>query len=153
MHKIIILFFTVSLAFAGCEKMQDKTEVKQAPKELSGGEQSQDNKLNQMREGMTQDGTMEETQKLVKEADEAYDKFKKDKSAMVKEEMIRKNLNAGNYLMYYAPVPPREKYPPALKHYRRVLTIDPSNQEADTNKAKIEEIYKLMGRPVPETEL
>ena len=51
--------------------------------------------------------------------------------------------------MYNEELPPRMKYPSALKAYRQVLTVDKANKKAQTNIATIEGIYKSMGRPVP----
>jgi hypothetical protein len=51
--------------------------------------------------------------------------------------------------MFEANLSPKKKYKPALKHYRRILELDPSNAEAQRNKTQIEEIYTSMGRPIP----
>jgi len=86
-------------------------------------------------------------------SNEAYDFEKiymKDKSEANKKQLIEKHLAAGNYLMFKANLHPKKKYAPALKHYRRVLELDPSNDEAKTNKEQIEMIYESMGRPVPQ---
>ena len=45
----------------------------------------------------------------------------------------------------------RAKYPAALKDFRRALAIDPSNGEAKKNAQTFEDIYKSLGRPVPES--
>ena len=58
-------------------------------------------------------------------------------------------LKAANYLMFDADLPPKDKYKPALQRYRRVLELDPGNQEAMANKQQIEEIYQSMGKPIP----
>ncbi len=47
-------------------------------------------------------------------------------------------------------LPPREKYPKALGMFRNALTIDPGNALAKDSIKLIEDIYKGMGRPVPE---
>lgn len=44
---------------------------------------------------------------------------------------------------------PHEKYPKALRLYREVLKVDPSNHEASNNASLIISIYKSMHRPVP----
>lgn len=46
-------------------------------------------------------------------------------------------------------LPPRVKYPTALKYYREVLKVDPKNENASKNAELIVGIYKQMGRPVP----
>ena len=67
--------------------------------------------------------------------------------------LVLPNMEAAMYLMYDAQLPPKDKYKPALKHFRIVLKLDPGNEEAKVNKDKIEEIYEQMGKPVPETEI
>ena len=87
---------------------------------------------------------------LTKEADEADAKFKKTGAAGDKTACIDKQMAAANYLMFEADLPPKDKYKPALQRYRRVLEIDPKNDEAMTNKKQIEDIYISMGKPIPE---
>ncbi len=88
---------------------------------------------------------------LMKEADIADEKYEKSKSDNDKKDCIKKQLTAANYLMFEANLPSKEKYRPALKRYRRVLELDPSNKEAKENKEQIEEIYESMGMPIPNT--
>lgn len=45
---------------------------------------------------------------------------------------------------------PREKYPQALAMFRDALQIDPNNTLAKDSITMIEDIYKSMGRPVPQ---
>jgi tetratricopeptide (TPR) repeat protein len=45
---------------------------------------------------------------------------------------------------------PREKYPPALRAYRKVLEYDKTNRKAIDTIAQIEGIYKSLGRPIPQ---
>ena len=87
--------------------------------------------------------------KLIKEADEADEVYKKTKSEKDKEICVDMQLKAANYLMFDADLPPKDKYKPALQRYRRVLELDPGNQEAMANKKQIEEIYQSMGKPIP----
>jgi hypothetical protein len=44
---------------------------------------------------------------------------------------------------------PKEKYPKALRLYREVVKLDPTNSKAKTTIKTIEDIYKSMGRPIP----
>jgi hypothetical protein len=46
-------------------------------------------------------------------------------------------------------LPPKEKYPKALRLYRRVLLHEPNNQVARENRQLIENIYRSMNRPIP----
>ena len=47
-------------------------------------------------------------------------------------------------------VPPRVKYPTALRAYREVLKYDKDNKKAQEGINTIEGIYKSMGRPIPQ---
>ena len=75
---------------------------------------------------------------------------KNPKSAEVKGALVEALLAKGDSFMYNDAVPPRVKYPTALKAYRQVLQYDKGNKKATSNIATIEGIYKSMGRPVPE---
>ena len=75
---------------------------------------------------------------------------KNPKSAEVSKALADAYLAKGDSLMYNDELPPRMKYPPALKAYRQVLVYDKANKKAQTNIATIEGIYKSMGRPVPQ---
>ena len=46
---------------------------------------------------------------------------------------------------------PKEKYPKALAMFRNALKIDPDNALAKDGVTLIEDVYKSMGRPVPQT--
>jgi hypothetical protein len=54
-------------------------------------------------------------------------------------------MNAGS-------LAPREKYPQALRHFGMVLKASPNHKEAAAHKKLIEDIYKSMGRPVPQVD-
>jgi hypothetical protein len=69
---------------------------------------------------------------------------------LVKKAQIDAHLKYANYFMYESTLPPKEKYPSALRQYRLVATIDPANDEAKQNINLIESIYNQMGRPVPQ---
>lgn len=60
------------------------------------------------------------------------------------------HMKYGDYLMYDSPLPPHQKYPGALRQYRIVASLDPSNQQAKQNINMIESIYNQMGRPIPQ---
>jgi hypothetical protein len=68
----------------------------------------------------------------------------------VKKAQIDAHLKYANYLMYESLLPPKEKYPSALRQYRLIATIDSANDEAKQNINLIEGIYNQMGRPIPQ---
>ena len=67
----------------------------------------------------------------------------------VKKARVDAHLKYANYFMYESVLPPKEKYPSALREYRLVSAIDPANDEAKQNISLIEGIYNQMGRPIP----
>ena len=75
---------------------------------------------------------------------------KNPKSAEVQSALVDALLAKGDSFMQNDAVPPRVKYPTALKAYRQVLQYDKANKKAQQNIATIEGIYKSMGRPVPQ---
>lgn len=62
---------------------------------------------------------------------------------------IDTTLKLGIETMTALSMPPREKYPKALRLFREVLRVDPKNKEATKWRDQIVEIYRSMGRPVP----
>lgn len=87
--------------------------------------------------------TMEKEQQAAKAA---YVKSKEDED---KKKYIAQNLKLAKAMMESPALEPREKYRPALKLYREVLSVDPKNEEAKRWVATIEGIYKQMGMTVP----
>jgi len=67
-----------------------------------------------------------------------------------KEAFVSATVKLGTATMMSPDLSPREKYSGALKLYREALKLDPKNEEALTNKKMIEDIYKQMGRPIPQ---
>lgn len=60
------------------------------------------------------------------------------------------NMAKAEDFMYNESVPPRVRYPTALRAYREVLKYDKDNTKAQQSIATIENIYKQMGRPIPQ---
>jgi len=139
MKKYIYTLALTAFIFAGCSKMEEKKNT--APPSTQ--------KPTTM-DAPTETRKDETVDKFKKDADDADAKYDKDKSDANKKEAVAKNLAAGNYMMFEANVPPKEKYRPALKYYRKVLSLDPTNKEAEANKTRIEEIYTQMGLPIPQ---
>jgi hypothetical protein len=78
----------------------------------------------------------------------AYQKAPGD--AGTKAKLIAAKTEYAVTLMEDANVPPMMKYRPALKAFNEVLALDPGNKEAAARKAVIEDIYRSMGRPIPQ---
>lgn len=74
----------------------------------------------------------------------------KPKSTEVQKALADAYLAKGDSFMYNESLPPFQKYPNALRTYRKVLTYDKENKKAKENIATIEGIYKQMGRPIPQ---
>lgn len=92
--------------------------------------------------------------KPLKEAQPAYDSAKKafdaaPKDAKAKEAYIKATNSLADSTMLADELPPKVKYPGALKIYREVLKADPNNKHAKIEEAQIVSIYKSMGREVP----
>jgi len=157
MKKLLLLALFVTL-IAGCSKMEEKkstTENKTMPPVKPGTENPHQN-MSTDKGDMTQgdktdmagdDAQDKKAEDLSKAAYDFENNYKKDNS--LKKTLIEKHMTAGNYLMFEANLSPKKKYKPALKHYRRVLELDPNNAEAQRNKSQIEEIYTSMGREIP----
>ena len=64
--------------------------------------------------------------------------------------LVDAHLAKADSFMYNDAVPPRVKYPTALRAYREALKLDKSNKKAQQGVDTIEGIYKSMGRPVPQ---
>jgi len=156
--KKIVLIALMAFLVAGCSKMEEKKPGSEKNKgQETGNMQNPHGDMPPGGDQMNQSNTdMAPETAADPKADElsksAYDfeaNFKKDNSAGVKKQLIDKHMAAGNYLMFEANLSPKKKYKPALKHYRRILELDPSNVEASRNKQQIEDIYTSMGRPIP----
>lgn len=74
---------------------------------------------------------------------------KKPTDAKLKNEVAEANYQVGHAMMVDDNLPPRVKYPGALKHFRRALELNPKHKKAEGEKKMIEEIYKSMGREIP----
>jgi tetratricopeptide (TPR) repeat protein len=94
-------------------------------------------------------GSAHETRlQQVRALEVAYQKAPGDTG--VKAKLIAAKTEYGVKLMEDANVRPMMKYRPALKAFNEVLALDPGNKEAAARKAVIEDIYRSMGRPIPQ---
>jgi tetratricopeptide (TPR) repeat protein len=72
------------------------------------------------------------------------------KSVEVQKAFADAYVGQGDTFMYNDALPPRMKYPQALKAYRKALEYDKANKQATAQIKTIEDIYKQMGRPIPQ---
>ena len=87
---------------------------------------------------------LEVEQKLAKTK---FDKNPKD--AKLKKVLIGATMKLADAQLVSPALPPREKYPKALRNYRVVVKLDPKHASAKEKINTIESIYKQMGRPIP----
>jgi tetratricopeptide (TPR) repeat protein len=72
------------------------------------------------------------------------------KDPAVAKARVEAHLAYGDHFMFHKEMRPMQKYPAALREYRKVLALDKDNVKARESIATIEGIYKSMGRPVPQ---
>ncbi|MCX7877112.1 MAG: hypothetical protein N2510_00560 [Ignavibacteria bacterium] len=142
--KKAIIFITVITIISACSKKDDLPEQQKGSQEII---KMPDDSIHR---NIGKNKGDEKADELIKSADEADSLYSKTKSESDKKACIEKHMAAANYLMFEANLSPKKKYPPALRRYRRVLELDPSNKEAAENKKEIEDIYISMGMPIPD---
>jgi hypothetical protein len=86
--------------------------------------------------------------KKVSDLKAAYDKNPRD--AATKKQLAAAAYTYGHTVMTDEQLSPRVKYRAALKQFRLALQVDPSHAKASQEKKMIEDIYRQMGRPIPE---
>ncbi|HUS06635.1 MAG TPA: hypothetical protein VMZ52_10080 [Bryobacteraceae bacterium] len=98
------------------------------------------------------------TQARKKIADKKYDEaitqldtaYKVKPQPDVKRALGEAYVAKADSLMSDEALPPRAKYPAALRAYRHALEMDKENKKAQQGISTIEGVYKSMGRPVPQ---
>ena len=151
--SIIIPILFSGLILSSCTKEVPKEllekEKNTAPKTQMPDDSIHRNLTKQNTGDTTKSSGDSKADQLMKDADEADAQYVKTKADSDKKTCIEKQMAAANYLMFDANLSPKKKYRPALQRYRRVLELDPQNNEAAENKKQIEDIYQSMGMPVP----
>jgi tetratricopeptide (TPR) repeat protein len=99
-------------------------------------------------------GPVEDSQKLLKDGkyDEAIALLEKSdqKQPAIAKALAQAHMAKADYFMNNNQAAPRIKYTTALAEYRKVLVYDRTNKKAQDNIKMIEDIYKSMGRPIPQ---
>jgi tetratricopeptide (TPR) repeat protein len=83
----------------------------------------------------------------IKQLEEIQKKSPSDPA--LQQSLVSAYIKFGHFYLYNDTLSPKVKYPSALKNYRSALKIDPNNKDAQENANQIIEIYKMMGREVP----
>lgn len=97
---------------------------------------------------------LEAERRMLVQLEEQYQKAKTEHTRAPRDAAKRKayidvTMKLGVETMTALSMPPREKYPKALRLFREVLRVDPKNKEAAKWRDQIVDIYRSMGRPVP----
>ena len=74
----------------------------------------------------------------------------KPKDAKLKAKTAEAYYQAGHKCMLSPMLSPRGKYRGALVQFRKALSIDATHKKAAEEKKMIEDIYKQMGKPIPQ---
>lgn len=94
-------------------------------------------------ESLNQNDEFEEALDLLREADQ--------EDPQIQEMLETVHLNYALHLTHVKGMEDMREYMPmALRHYRRVLELNPDNDRAQQEKQQIVEIYQQLGRDVPE---
>ena len=123
--KNFLMLLSVALLFGCSEPKVDVDKMNHANAQINRGEY--------------EDG--------IKTLDEMGKKSPSDPA--LKQSRVQAHMKYATFFMYNDSLPPKVKYPTALKHYREVLKLDPSNADAKEQAQMIVDIYKSMGREVP----
>jgi hypothetical protein len=75
---------------------------------------------------------------------------KSPKDAKLKKQVALLHFKVGHAMEYNPRLTPHEKYAGALRHFRRAVALDPTLKAAADAKEEIEQIYRQMGRPIPQ---
>lgn len=148
--RVIPLFLAV-IGLAGCGtggNSQSKTtysyvDADQAKAAAQGQPMEDTSKIAQ------KNVTKAELAKIQRTVDADKSAYKAKAGDATKKKLVDDTLNLASSTMACGDLSPHEKYSTALRLYRQVLTIDPTNQEAIDWENQIIAIYKQMGRPVP----
>lgn len=132
-HYFVILVLAASLMLNACGEENPENNPADADPE----------NLAEHVEELNQNDEYEEALGLLREADQD--------DPQVKEMLETVHLNYALHLTHVKGMEDMREYmPKALQHYRRVLEINPDNEQANQEKDQIVQIYEQLGRDVPE---
>lgn len=73
-----------------------------------------------------------------------------ENDAVIRELKIAAHMTYGLYLTYGSLTDMRTRMPEALRHYRKVVELDPENAQAKAEIEQIEGIYRSLNREIPQ---
>lgn len=130
-QMILLAGALTALVLAGCTTAPSEEKKAEEPKAAgSGAIVAEDG------------GTKGEEKKAEEPAAPPVSKEKQDEA--------QKMALAAEKVMLDPDLGPKEKYPKSLGMFRDALEVDPNNALAKESIKLIEDIYKSMGRPVPD---
>jgi hypothetical protein len=101
----------------------------------------------ELKPGSTDPAVLKRLQKEWGDAGDALAKHPKDPK--VRDHYAVAGVRFAYESMYSPLLPPKVRYPQALRIYRKVLAVDPKNKEASQASELIISVYNQMHRPVP----
>lgn len=87
---------------------------------------------------------------LQEQYEQAILDYKASKADEDLQELVKSGMSYGTAVMTSGALSPKDKYPRALRVFREVASYDPESEDAKSNIKMIEDIYKSLGRPVPQ---
>lgn len=133
--KIIIVFAVLSM-FIACNQAEAPQQPETPPVDLSAMT------LSGKVEYHIENNQYDEAFALVRAADQA--------NPEVLELLLATHMTYALELTYGSLTDQRTRMPEALRHYRRVLELDPGNQRAVAEIEQIESIYRSLNREIPQ---
>lgn len=152
--KYISLLTLFLLVLAGCSKMEEKKETtgnKTMPPMTKDGMNNPHSDMPEMQNKSDSQGN-EVALKLSQEAFEFEKTYEKNKNEKTKKQLVEKHLAAAIALSPSSNPEHmnKETIRTSLKHFKRVLELEPDNPDAKAGKEEIVQMYEMIGVPLPE---
>ncbi len=152
--KYLTLLTIILVFIAGCSKMEEKKETtgnKTMPPVTKDGMNNPHSDMPGMQNNSDSKGN-EQALKLSQEAFEFEKIYEKNKDEKTKKQLIEKHLAAAKELSPSTNPEHmnKETIRTSLKHFKRVLELEPDNADAKAGKEEIVQMYEMIGVPLPE---
>ena len=124
-HLLFSLTICLFLSFSGC-----------------AGQEQEPGTLSDQIQQLNMNNEFEEALDILRDSDQDDD--------TVNQLLMATHMNYALYLTHESDMGMTERMPSALRHFRRVLELDPGNARAQAEADNIESIYRSLGRDIPE---